>query len=83
MLYRGEDCVLTRPVNVEGDARETAEHWLRWVIGDTEGLTIAEPSRRRLKERRRIPRGGRRAVDRKGSAGEEEEYPAGDSPSDR
>ena len=50
---------------VYGLEAETADGWFRWISNDAADLIPAEPSRRRIDDRRRVPRGGRRATDRR------------------
>jgi hypothetical protein len=64
VLYRDSELALRRPVKTPDAVPEIADFWRKAVAGDTDGLAIAEPSRRRIPDRRRSGRAGRRSEDR-------------------
>ena len=62
LFHRGDE-VLRRPLRDAAEAGQVAADWLRSRRGDTaEGLP--EPARRRVTDRRKTPRGGRRDAER-------------------
>jgi hypothetical protein len=64
VLFSGDQEALRRPIRGSIDLQETAETWRQRVAGDGAELGLAEPSRRRADDRRRLgERGGRRADD--------------------
>ncbi len=69
ILYHGAEIVLRRPARTSEDVKEAAREWRRSIqLGVTVG--VPEPTRRRLPDRRRVMRGGRRADDRARSDGD-------------
>jgi len=63
VLFRGTDEALRRPVRDPREAEDAALSWLRSISGDS-SAGLAEPSRRRIDDRRKDDRGGRRDGER-------------------
>ena len=63
ILYHGVEMALRRPARTPQDVKGAAREWRRSI---QRGITVGvpEPTRRRLQDRRRVTRGGRRADDR-------------------
>lgn len=66
VLFNGEEEALRRPAKGPDVVDEVASEWLQRFTGDLPSTGIAEPSRRRLSERRSAPRGGRRSGEHRG-----------------
>jgi hypothetical protein len=64
VLYRDSELAVRRPVKTSDGAVSIAESWRKSVSSEADELGIAEPSRRRIPDRRKFVRGGRRAEDR-------------------
>lgn len=65
VLIRGSDIVLRRPARSADDVLATAAMWRDAIHGQAADFVMPKPSRRRVPDRRRVTRGGRRCEDRK------------------
>jgi len=63
VLFHRDDEVLRRPLRNAADAGECAAEWLR-SLRDNTPAGLPEPSRRRVADRRKSSRGGRRDAER-------------------
>jgi hypothetical protein len=61
VLFKNDEEALRRPTRAQMEMEDVAMEWRQRFTGEMPALGRAEPSRRRLPDRRRVARGGRRA----------------------